>query len=114
MKITRKENFRVIVEPRSLGDFGFGIVSDRMGRTEEQCCKEYLERCEEIEQDIKRHVNNVGHVYVKFDKEEICSYCGYGWEESEGEEDFEKGSLVCCEEAMEEWKNKLSNAKLKL
>lgn len=107
MKLTRKSNFRIVVEPRRLGDYGFIKTSDSaFGRTEEDIEKEYLQRCREIEDDIKRHVDNVDYIGIEYDTHEECSHCGLGWElsEDENDPDFPVGCPVCCDTAAAEWK----------
>lgn len=99
MKITRKVNFRVVVEPRSLGDYGFIIMSDNsFNRKDEDIEKEYLNRCEGIKDEIKRHVDNVRSIAVDYDVEERCSFCGFEWEV-----DTETGEPRCCMSAVDEF-----------
>ena len=105
MKITKKTNFRVVIEPRRLGDYGFAKVSDSFtGRSEEQIAKDYQERCEEIVEQTKRHVDNVGWIGVEFDSEEICSHCRNTWDVSADDSDpeYPKGTPLCCGKAIEE------------
>lgn len=103
MKTTIESNFRVTIEPRRLGDYGWAIVSDRM--VSDNIAKEYRERCEEIVADAKRHCNNVGRAYVECDTEFRCSHCGRIWDESQDDSDPEwpKGKPLCCEAAIAEW-----------
>ena len=55
MKTTIKSNFRIVIEPRRLGDYGFVRVSDDFtGRDSKQIEKAYQERCEEIIEQIER------------------------------------------------------------
>lgn len=97
-KIIRKSNFRVIVDPKSLGDFGSIRVSDNFwGKTPEQIEKDYLQRCKEIKDQIMRHVDDVHSVDIEYDTEEICSHCGYAWEI-----DPEDNLPLCCSKAIEE------------
>lgn len=99
MKIIKKTNFRVVVEPRRLGDYGALRTSDTaFGRTEEQVEKDYKRRCEEIAEQITRHVDNVSSVDVDYDTDAYCSHCGYGWEV-----DPETKEPVCCNTAIEEF-----------
>jgi hypothetical protein len=97
-KIIEKRNFRVIVEPKSLGDFGGIRISDSFFyKTQQEKENAYIRRCEEIKEQIKRHVDGVGHVEIDFDAEEKCSHCGYGWEVDES------GLPQCCEKAQNEF-----------
>ncbi len=76
------ENFRVVVEPRSLGDWGWVRTSDSLfTKNEEDRQRQYRERCEEIVADIKRHVDSVGSVYVDHDTVHKCEHCGWAWTE---------------------------------
>lgn len=98
MKIIKKSNFRVVVEPRRLGDFGSVRISDNFfGKTEAQVEKEYQSRCNDIEEQIKRHVDNVGSVQVEYDTDEVCSHCGSPWEQDE------TGMPQCCVKAEKEF-----------
>lgn len=109
MKIIKKSNFRVVIEPRRLGDYGYARVSDSFtGRSEEQIAKDYQERCEQIIDEIKRHVDNVGWTGVEFDSEEICSHCRHSWDVSDDDSDpeYPKGTPLCCEKAIQEFKSK--------
>ena len=81
-----RDNFRVVVSPRRLGDFGSIRTSDDFlyGRGEEarkRIERDYQDRCEEIAADIRRHADNVGHVSVEFDQEYVCEHCGRDWTE---------------------------------
>jgi hypothetical protein len=82
-----RENFRVVVEPRGLGDLGFISMSDRMacGNDPARIEREYQQRCEEIAQQIKRHIDNVAYASVEFDQAHVCSHCGARWSEESTE-----------------------------
>jgi hypothetical protein len=95
-KIIRKSNFRVLVEPKRLGDYGSIRTSDSFLRKPEQIEKDYQRRCDDIVDQIKRHVDEVGDVSVDFDTESVCSHCGREWEEDEN------GEPVCCDSAIAE------------
>jgi len=98
MKKTIRENFRIIIEPRALGDYGYVHTSDRLFYPdEEKRAKAYQDRCEDIEEQIKRHVDDVGYVRIECDKKVVCTYCGWGWEIDEG-----TGQPFCCDEAIAE------------
>lgn len=83
-KLSRKENFRIVVEPRGLGNMGFVSMSDRMacGFDDARVEREYQERCEEIASQIRRHVDNVSSAYVEYDQQPICEHCGSAWTET--------------------------------
>lgn len=80
-KITKKTNFRVIVEPRTRI---YGIAISGVERD-----------CHNIVEQIKRHVDDVEDAYVEHDTEVRCSHCGYEWEE-------EDGVPQCCTKAQVE------------
>ena len=96
-KITKKSNFRVVVEPKRLGDYGSIRTSDSFLRKPEQIEKDYQRRCEDMVDQIKRHVDEVGDAYVDFDSESVCSHCGRDWEVDNN------GEPVCCNEAVDEY-----------
>ena len=82
MKDELGTNFRVVIEPKRLGDFGIVSVSDSMvSRGEKDRQKQYRERCDEIINDVKRHVDAVGDVYIESDVEYFCEHCGSVWTE---------------------------------
>jgi len=66
-KTTRRENFRVVVEP----DCGTG--------SEESYCRD-------IKTEIGRHVDYVKFASVEYDTLEVCSFCGRAWEPAKDEE----------------------------
>lgn len=92
MKVTRKTNYRVVVEPRT-HIFGIALSDDTIQKD-----------VREIESQIKRHIDNIGYLSVQHDTEETCSYCGLTWEVSEDDSDpyFPKGTPVCCQKAIDE------------
>lgn len=88
-----KTNIRVEVKPRAPGDFGFISISG-IARQEQETIKE----CEEIAAQIRRHVDGLPYrgdkgVFVEWDREPVCSYCGLAW--SEDGDDYNGG---CCKE----------------
>lgn len=115
MKQITKSNFRVVVSPRRLGDYGSIRVSDSFfGRDPKQIEKDYLSRCEEIVSQINRHVDEVGYVEIESDEQETCSFCGHEWSVSEDDKDpdWPKGTPFCCQRAIDEFnenKNKNPN-----
>ena len=100
MKITLKENYRVVVEPnRSYWNRG-----DLKELEEDK-----RNTCESIVDDIKRHVDDIQSVDVEFDESEICEFCQRVWEiwEEESEDGgYIKGEPVCCNKAMDEFRTK--------
>lgn len=97
-----KFNFRVVIEPKGLGDFGSIRLPSSLlyGNTEmerKRAEKDMHERCEEIAEQVRRHVDNVSHAQVDFDQEYVCEHCGAEW--TEGENPFNGG---CCDKDCEE------------
>lgn len=94
--LSKKTNFRVVVHPRGLGNFGSVRASDGFfyghgPEAEARIEKEYQERCEEIIADIRRHVDSVGFTEIEFDQDSVCEHCGSVWTE---ESDQYNGG--CC------------------
>lgn len=84
--LSNKTNFRVVVEPRGLGDFGYLCTSAEFlygsgPEAQKRIERDMEDRCNEIVADIKRHADNVGSAYVEFDQEHICEHCGSIWTE---------------------------------
>ena len=81
-----KENFRVVITPRGIGDFGSIRVSDSFfygdGEKERQRFeRDMQERCDDIADAVRRHVDNARYVEVKFVQEDVCEHCGAPWTE---------------------------------
>lgn len=104
-KIIKKSNFKVVVEPKRLGDYGSIRVSDSFFRREDQIEKDYERRCMGMVDQIKRHVDEVDNAYVDYDTEEVCSHCGYEWDENED------GEPLCCDNAIAEYKQSKESVK---
>jgi len=106
MKIIRKTNFRLLVEPKSLGDYGSIRVSDTFfNKNAESIERQYMSRCKEIADQIKRHVDDVRSVDIDYDTEAVCSHCGYSWEVEED------GTPLCCNEAVKQFQESKSVSK---
>lgn len=108
MKIVRKSNFRVVVTPRRLGDYGSIRISDNFfgNKSDEQIEKDYLNRCKDIADQIKRHVDDVDSVEVDYDAEEpVCSHCNLDWDIDED------GCPTCCNKAIEEFEQSKQETK---
>lgn len=82
MKITKKENPRVVIYPEY-----FSWESENSIQA----------ICKSIKKDVKRHVDGVNEAHIEWDKSEICSHCGLTWEADES------GLPQCCAKAQEEW-----------
>lgn len=85
-KVTQKSNYRVVIEPVT---HIYGI----------ELRKETVDRdLKDIMEQVKRHVDNVHSVYIDYDKDEVCSHCGYSWEVDE-----ETKEPLCCQKAIDEF-----------
>lgn len=74
------ENYRVVVTPRRVGDFGYVRVTDSFVESDSaKLHKRYMDICESILSDIRRHVDDVGDVDVVYDKCETCEFCYAEW-----------------------------------
>lgn len=96
-----KENFRIVIEPKGLADFGFVRTSDSFlyghsKEAKERIAREYEDRCNEILAEVKRHVDNIGSIWVEHDQPAVCEHCGWGWTE---ESSTYNGG--CCEKDQE-------------
>lgn len=104
-KLGTKDNFRVVVDIRDMGDFGsvsagVGLFYNLRDQAEiERLARDRMARCEEIAKDIKRHVDNVRHCSVEFDQEHVCEHCGAAWTE---ESDTYNGGCCSADEEAEE------------
>ena len=77
------EDFRVIVEPRRMTDYGGVSCSPRLvyGDDMSRYARDMRRRCEEIAEEIRWHVDNVGGVYVEIPERWVCEHCGTDWTE---------------------------------
>ncbi len=92
-----RENYRVEVSPIDLGDFGVFRIRGGAERTEEQA----KSACEDIAQQIRRHVEGLGThgnkgVNVLCDALPVCEHCGAKW--TEGDDTYNGG---CCKKDQE-------------
>ncbi|WP_353265838.1 hypothetical protein [Gemmatimonas sp.] len=86
MREQKVTGYRIDVQPRGLGDFGFASVGTGLlyGHGEDarqRILRDEKERCDDIAQDIRRHVDNVRRVTVEEETEAVCSFCGHAWTE---------------------------------
>ena len=99
-KIRRRDNFCVVVTPRSPGDFRIGSISG-IKRSEDESEK----LCEEIAEQIRRHMDELPSswmggnrgVSVTWDSAVVCSLCGLEWEVDDD------GTPCCCNAAIAEF-----------
>lgn len=90
-------NYRVVVEPRRLGSMGFISMSDEMAYgSPEKVASAYADRCRDIADAIRRHVDDVADVVIEFDTNQVCEHCGERWYERS--ESYNGG---CCEKDQE-------------
>lgn len=92
-----KDNFRIVVYPRSMGDFGGTVLSDHMlyrntPTDQKRRENDMQDRAEQIVKEIQRHVSDVASMSVRCDQEHVCSHCGAAWTEASNE--YNGG---CCE-----------------
>ncbi len=92
-KIIKKSNYRIVVEPET-HVFGIALSEDTI-----------KSNLRDMEQQIKRHVDNIGWMNIEYDTDEICSHCGLTWEESpdDSDPDWPKGTPYCCQKAIDEF-----------
>jgi hypothetical protein len=101
----------MVVEPRRLGDFGFGIMSDSLVTRDVQGA--YQRRTDELAAELRR-LPQVAKATVEFTESVTCSHCGYPWEQLTAEDiakypdvitpDDVVGLPQCCDEAQVEWR----------
>lgn len=106
---TTQENFRVVIEPRGIGQFGSISMSDSFfckDEADRQC--QYKQRCEEIVTEVRRHVDNIGHVSVESDDVHACEHCGARWTEDSAE--YNGGCCDKDQEAQDEREKVFANA----
>ena len=65
MRSTIKSNYRVEVYPKT-NVYGIRVAEEK-------------DVCEAMVAEIRRHVNDVHHVGVVHDTEQVCSHCGCRW-----------------------------------
>lgn len=91
MRMAKRENWRVVVEPRRPGNFGFARIGG-MTQSEEQ----WEADCEELKRQIKRHVDDIEDIHVECDTNHYCEHCGSDW--TEHSPTYNGG---CCEKDQE-------------
>lgn len=84
--LSNKTDFRVVVYPRGLGDFGSistsaNFIYGHGPEAEKRIERDMQARCDDMVGEIKRHVDQVGHVAVEFDQSHVCEHCGSAWTE---------------------------------
>jgi len=103
MKETRNNGCYVKVEPDAPIPFNFWR-SNRPRLTDAEARVKYSEyfvekqkrSCNDIISQIRRHVDGTGVVSLKYDTEDVCSFCGAEW--TEGDSPHNGG---CCDKDIE-------------
>lgn len=94
-KVIKNSNYRVVVTPQDLSG-----IERMFHKSPESAEKSIKNRCNEIVESIKRHVDNVDMAEVVCDTDEVCSHCGHEWREDK------TGMPLCCAKALAEFINK--------
>jgi hypothetical protein len=90
MKKTEHSNYRVCIDVAEKRPF----ISLRGGEIVHGSDHDaWLRAAEEIKKQVTRHCDEIGQVWVDFDTETSCEFCGCRWEDPPG----------CCDKAIEEW-----------
>jgi hypothetical protein len=84
-KISKRTNYSVSVEPRKPWIYDITDLDEQM-----------KSRCDDMVQQIKRHIDDVAWVGVVWETYNTCSFCGAVWTEDGNE--FNGG---CCDKDME-------------
>lgn len=96
MKVTRKDNWRVVLEVEKPYAITLAEIN---GEDQAQINKRWQAAADEVAAQARRHLDGVGHVMVKWDHHVECSFCGYDWETEAA-----SGRPECCDAAQAEWK----------
>lgn len=106
MRKLKNENYHVVIEPRRLGDLGSVSLSDRyMCKDEADRQRQYRERCEQIANEVRRHVAEVGSVSVACDTVAVCEHCGSQW--TEDDDQYNGG---CCAKDQEAYDSRAATS----
>lgn len=92
------QNFRVVIEPKALGNLGgVHVPTSWLYKDEAAIEKGYRDACKDIVTEVKRHIDGVDSVYVDCDVREECEHCGWIWKPDA------KGLNGCCDKEVQEW-----------
>lgn len=80
-KLGARENYRVVVAPARAGWISLS------GRSDQEIT------CDNIADQIKRHVDDVASIEIEFDQAHVCAHCGSDW--TEDSPDYNGG---CCQD----------------
>lgn len=81
-----QQNYRVVIE----------ISDRRFTRDKRIFASDCKATCESIQEQVKRHIDDVGIVYIESDTQ--CEFCNCQWET-----DAKTGEPVCCDRAQQEF-----------
>lgn len=102
-KVTKRSNYRVVTE-----------LYSRQYSSEEQYRRHAPKDAESIKESIRRHVDDIGDVYIECDSQGVCSFCGRDWEvitEDMLADDWDTiGMPVCCQDAIDEFESEKKEA----
>lgn len=92
-----KSNFRVEVQPRNPGDYGYFSIGNVT-----QSDDTWERECQEIASQIRRHVDGIARhgVNVLWDTDKVCEHCGSDW--TEKNETYNGGCCVKDDESAPE------------
>lgn len=93
--LTKKSNWRIVIEVIEVEE---PIIV--LGDIE----KATRRHCEDLIQDIKRHIDIDG--VIAYESDTVCAFCGSLWktEQSKNDPDVPFDMPLCCEKAAEMWK----------
>lgn len=67
------------------------------GCDEKSVDEKYIEACEAVQREVRRHVDNIESALVSWDVEKSCEHCGRAWTEA----DDSPHNGGCCDKDME-------------
>lgn len=93
LKVTKRENYRVVLEPST----AYMRIA-REGESQQSCDERLHKReADDLAKEAKRHLD-CESITVECDVVEVCRYCGSTWEKS-----FDTEGPMCCDAAINEW-----------
>lgn len=90
-KVIKNSNYRVVVTPY------VSSVTRSLHRTTESLERDIKNKCHDLADSIKRHVDGIDSIEIECDAEYVCGHCGLPWNETE------EGEPNCCAEAVKEY-----------
>lgn len=95
-KVKQNTNYKVVVEPRARGNFGFASISgmEWTSEQEKRICEEIIDGIHKAARaDI---IEDAGRVELDWESYEVCEYCEAIW--TEGDSEHNGG---CCPQDMD-------------